>query len=117
MSKVFSFTLPEHQNPKTGEMCADTEVELDAYYEPADREVGIMCGGYCLDSEVPDTCPECGYEFSQFEQEQNTKAAQRRLDRLEEDEADSRAEAEAERYWEDRAEGNYRLEEGYDGPG
>jgi hypothetical protein len=92
-----TYTLIPHDKPGAGEdedQCMDVEVELDFYYERPDPEVGIMQGGYCLDSELPKTCPTCGYAFTKDE-----------LNRMEQEamkEADEAAASDAESYEVDR---------------
>lgn len=73
-SHTFSFLLPEHPDPRTeGTTCLDVEVELTAGYEPgdpnygadADGNRGISLPGYAYyESGLPETCPECGHEFT-----------------------------------------------------
>jgi hypothetical protein len=58
----------EPSNEDDGELC-EAEIEVDLYYEPADREVGIMQGGWLPNSEVPDKCEECGHIYSKDERQ------------------------------------------------
>lgn len=65
----FEFIHTKGDDPDCQELCEDL-ITVDLTYEPADREVGIMSGGWMLDWECPDKCTTCGHTYTEEEREE-----------------------------------------------